>query len=161
MKRNILILFAASLVIWSCGKRQEENEAFTSSAEDQAMAEGLWDDIGEQADGSTETVEEGESSWNNCATLTIDTAGNPFPLSVTVDFGDGCEGRDGRIRKGRLHYTLTNWMRFEGGSHLCTPDAWIMALGTAMIKLLSPYGIKNARSTCDVRIKPDRRRPEA
>lgn len=118
MKRNILILFAASLIIWSCGKRQEENEAFTSSAEDQAMAEGLWDYIGEQADGSTETVEEGESSWNNCATLTIDTAGNPFPLSVTVDFGDGCEGRDGRIRKGRLHYTLTNWMRFEGSSHL-------------------------------------------
>ncbi len=62
MKRFIL-LFATIVFIIGCGKVKEENEAFTEVAEDYALAEGLWDDLGEQVEGSAENVEAKETTW--------------------------------------------------------------------------------------------------
>lgn len=114
----------------ACGRNNNENdkedEVLTETAEDQAMAEALWDDVGEQVDGSAEVVEEGEDEWEACAVITLDSAGNPFPLNVTVDFGDGCTGRDGRVRKGKLKYELTGWMRLAGSSLSVTPEDYFV-----------------------------------
>lgn len=116
MKRFIL-LFATIFFVISCGKVKEENEAFTEVAEDYALAEGLWDDLGEQVEGSAENVEAKETTWQTCAVITVDTIGSPFPLNITVDFGEtGCVGRDGKVRTGQINYTLSGWYREEGST---------------------------------------------
>ncbi|MDB4104024.1 hypothetical protein N9545_00695 [Salibacteraceae bacterium] len=113
--KKIILFIASAVLIVSCGKVKEENEAFTEIAEDYALAESLWDDLGEQVEGSAENVEAKDSTWQSCAIITVDTVGNPFPFSVTVDFGEiGCVGRDGKTRTGQISYTMTGWYREEG-----------------------------------------------
>lgn len=39
-----------------------------------------------------------------------------FPLQITIDFGDGCIGRDGRVRKGRIVIVYTGHLFLPGNS---------------------------------------------
>jgi len=140
------LAMVAMIALASCNKEnKEETEILEQTAEDQAMAGGLWDDIGEQAEGSSESVEAGESEYSSCAVITLDSAGSPFPLSVTVDFGDGCEGRDGRVRRGKLRYTLTGWMHLEGSSLSVSPDAYFV----------DDYGVEGTRSNTNMGLNGD------
>jgi len=43
----------------------------------------------------------------NCATITVTPNDSTYPKTVTIDFGDGCVGRDGKTRSGKivLHFT--------------------------------------------------------
>lgn len=45
-----------------------------------------------------------------CITITATplTEGSRFPLQVVIDFGEGCIGRDGRIRKGKIITVYSN-----------------------------------------------------
>lgn len=127
MNRIWLLGLMALFVLASCNKQnKEDDETLEITAEDQAMAEGAWDDVGEQSEGSSESAEAGENEWDACAVITVDSVGTPFPLAVTVDFGEGCTGRDGRVRRGKLRYTLTGWMRNEGSSLTITPEGYFV-----------------------------------
>lgn len=100
-------------------------EVFKDISEDQSVAQSLWDDLGAQVDGSSGNAELGDSVWSGCATITIDTLGTPFPLNITVDYGtEGCTGPGGRVRKGKLIYTLTGPYREAGSKTTTTPDAF-------------------------------------
>ncbi|WP_207512266.1 hypothetical protein [Longitalea luteola] len=39
-----------------------------------------------------------------------------FPLNITIDFGSGCVGRDGRVRKGRINIVYTGHLFISGNS---------------------------------------------
>jgi NOL1/NOP2/fmu family ribosome biogenesis protein len=126
MKRMLFLAAMTTLVLTACNRtNNEEEEVLAETAEDQALAEGIWDDVAEQSESSSESIETEDDEWTPCAVITVDTLGSPFPLRVTVDFGTtGCEGRDGKVRKGKLGYTLTGWMRLEGSSLTVSPEAY-------------------------------------
>ncbi|GEM_PF-130190 len=97
-----------------------EPDQSTTATEDQALAEALWNDVGEQADNSSqsEQVEEGRSGrelWMGCANITVTSTGDPFPLEVELDFGSSnCTGPDGRERRGIITYRMTDRYRTPG-----------------------------------------------
>jgi len=105
----ILLFAIVATGLLSCRKSQLNKD--TSAAEDNALALSLWDDVGKQVEGSSTSHEAGgpgTNKWNNCATMTLDSTSSEYPLTVTLDFGDeGCEGIDGRIRRGKLIYTIS------------------------------------------------------
>lgn len=43
----------------------------------------------------------------DCATITVTPNDSTYPKTVTIDFGDSCRGRDGKVRSGKivLHFT--------------------------------------------------------
>ncbi|MBK8611517.1 MAG: hypothetical protein IPL84_16650 [Chitinophagaceae bacterium] len=50
-----------------------------------------------------------------CYTITVvPNIPHVFPKTVTIDFGDGCLGRDGKFRKGKIVSIYTNPMRVPG-----------------------------------------------
>lgn len=117
------------MVAVSCKKDAEEDEdemeeeVLTTSAEDQALAQNMFDDLGSQTEGSSESAEQEDSTWSNCATITVEAQGSPWPYKITVDFGDeNCTGRDGKERRGKLIYTITDWYRNTGSVIEVTPE---------------------------------------
>jgi hypothetical protein len=106
-------------------EEEKETTVLQDISTDQALARTLFNDMGNQVDGSTYNAEAGDSVWNSCAELTIDTLGDPFPLEVTLDFGtEGCTGRDGKVRKGKLIYNLSAPYRETGSITTTTPDEY-------------------------------------
>jgi len=56
-----------------------------------------------------------DSSFNyDCATVNIVKKGDNPTGNVTVDFGPGCVGADGRMRKGIIKWTYTNRIKIPG-----------------------------------------------
>ncbi|MFZ1857951.1 MAG: hypothetical protein WAU29_11355, partial [Chitinophagaceae bacterium] len=43
----------------------------------------------------------------DCADITVSPNDSTYPKTVTIDFGDSCRGRDGKVRRGKivLHFT--------------------------------------------------------
>jgi hypothetical protein len=50
----------------------------------------------------------------HCATVTVVPNDNTYPKTITVDFGDGCLGADGKFRKGAIITHLTGPIRRSG-----------------------------------------------
>ena len=50
----------------------------------------------------------------DCATLTVSPNDSTYPKTVTLDFGDSCRGRDGKVRKGKLSLHFTGPIRRPG-----------------------------------------------
>jgi hypothetical protein len=123
--------FLFAVVLYSCQKEdglsnsQEvtEQEAVTYS-EESSEAEASFDDVADVA--MTAADEEGNASEygengrgffptfsalreivGDCATVTVTPNDSTYPKTVTIDFGDGCWGHDGKFRKGAivLHFT--------------------------------------------------------
>lgn len=63
---------------------------------------------------------------NRCFTVTYTqlAAPNRFPLKVVLDFGTGCPGRDGRIRKGKVVTIYTGPLFIPGNSTTTTFDGY-------------------------------------
>lgn len=47
-----------------------------------------------------------------------------FPLQITIDFGSGCTGRDGRTRKGKIIIVYTGHLSIPGNSATATFDGY-------------------------------------
>lgn len=50
----------------------------------------------------------------DCATITVTPNDSTYPKTVTIDFGDSCRGRDGKVRKGKLVLHFTGPVRRPG-----------------------------------------------
>jgi hypothetical protein len=121
--RYSYLFIAAALLFASCETAQLNRETITT--EDNDIAENLFEDIQLSVDDNAKAVSD---------TSAVDSTGNvldstgmcpeiswspewvgwvnffKFPKTVTVDFGeDGCEGRDGKFRKGIVTGTFSNW----------------------------------------------------
>jgi|CXWL01.1.fsa_nt_gi hypothetical protein len=50
----------------------------------------------------------------DCATITVTPNDSTYPKTVTIDFGDSCRGRDGKVRSGKLVLHFTGPLRRPG-----------------------------------------------
>lgn len=131
-----LFMFAA--VLFSCQKEfssanQEAvtEEQATAYSEESSQAEASFDDAADLA--TTAADEEGNASEygingrgffpsftelrasiGDCATITVSPNDSTYPKTITIDFGDSCVGRDGKLRSGAIVLHLTAPLRRPG-----------------------------------------------
>lgn len=129
---TIVFIFA------SCSKNNEQStqtaqQSLTqASLEADAEGEIVYDDVFNNVMGVNSTVAIGgtgvfeaansgqpgtlEPATPPCFTLGVEFLGNPdnFPVKVTIDFGTGCLGKDGRTRKGKIITVYTGHMILAG-----------------------------------------------
>lgn len=114
----IALVLAAGVT--SCKKSKEKKNS-TEVAEDNAVAESAFSDVFNQTDkaaltaGANRLAGGAESLNDSCAVITLnpDSTG-AFPKTLTIDFGTGCTGADGKVRKGKIIATLTGKYREAG-----------------------------------------------
>ena len=142
------VLFTLALTINSCKKEvsndylspQEEEQASLDMTESDAEAENAFNDVFDNVMGANNDVGmEGTGVFgrmNNtfsaetaridsllrCFTVTITqmTVGSAFPIRIVLDFGNGCLGRDGHTRYGKIITIYTNRLITPGASATTT-----------------------------------------
>ncbi|MEO8761638.1 MAG: hypothetical protein ABI388_09435 [Bacteroidia bacterium] len=129
-KKIIITSFAlavlSSALLFSSCKKKEKDDNDTSAAEDHTMVETHTNDItniGEQASyGSMTTYKLGqqqqESIYSTCATITTYAVNNMDSDTLTVNFGTGCIGADGRTRSGILQYIYTAGFHYRDSGNV-------------------------------------------
>jgi hypothetical protein len=161
-------VFATVAFLFSCKKEASvthagntitEEEAATYSDES-AQVDGSFDDIsdiGMTAADADNTATFGRTdrdyhpdfadvraSIGLCATITISPNDNTYPKTITIDFGDGCVGLDGKLRSGKIILNLTAPLRKPGSVLSITLDDFyinkIHIEGTKTITNLSENG---------------------
>lgn len=112
-------LLALSISVFSCKKDNEEADTFSSDIQ-VAKDENIADNEGEDIAGIQEEIMSKNNvnfgrivtsdtfNYENCAVVTIIRKTETSPGTVTVDFGSGCIGNDGRTRKGKIIWTYTD-----------------------------------------------------
>lgn len=146
------VFFILALFISSCKKEvsndnlsaQEEEQASMTMSESDAEAEIVFNDVFDNVMGANNDVGmEGTGifgrsnnafsletartdSLTRCFSVTITqiTAGSVFPLRIVLDFGNGCLGRDGHTRYGKIITTYTNRLIVPGASATTTFDGF-------------------------------------
>jgi len=118
----ITITAFSFLFTTSCNKNTDTSIDETSTAQDNALAETLFEEVSNISDeaydlGSTNlksTDGGGERLiLSECATVTLDTTA--FPRILTIDFGEeNCLCNDGRYRRGKIIITFTGRYRQTG-----------------------------------------------
>lgn len=101
------------------------DEGFTEkilfTSEDQSTAENYFQDAEDQEDLAIET-RDGGGTFAGCPTVTVEPDDATFPRTITIDFGGGCEGPNGRIRKGKIIVTQSDAIWVEGSVRTATFD---------------------------------------
>ncbi|HJS55861.1 MAG TPA: hypothetical protein VJ765_15010 [Chitinophagaceae bacterium] len=132
----IIIMFASML--FSCQKDLSSGnnelvteEQATAYSEESSMAEASFDDAEDIA--VTAADEEGNASEfgingrnfnplfielrasiGDCVNITVTPNDSTYPKTITIDFGNGCLGRDGKFRSGAIVIHLTAPLRRPG-----------------------------------------------
>jgi hypothetical protein len=132
----LFILFG--VVLFSCQKELSSNnstlvteEQASAYSEESTIAEAGFDDAEDIA--QTAADEEGNASEygingrgfhplftelrgaiGDCATITVSPNDSTYPKTITIDFGDSCVGRDGKLRSGAIIIHLTAPLRRPG-----------------------------------------------
>jgi hypothetical protein len=130
----LTILTAA--VLFSCQKENSLSDPLTeeqasSYSEESSVAEASFDDVADLA--QTAADEEGNASEygingrnfaptfadlrntiGDCPVITVSPNDSTYPKTITIDFGDSCKGRDGKVRSGAIVIHLTAPLRRPG-----------------------------------------------
>ena len=129
MKRSFKFLSTLALVLFivtACQEQSENPNQLTATdvslAENEAIAESTFEDIDDIAYESLLLFESGgriadsEDSPIHCATKTHDKENK----IITIDYGDGCTGRHGRERSGKIIINYTDRKFVPGAVHTLT-----------------------------------------
>lgn len=149
MRLPVALIMAGSLLFTSCKKdpaatdeptEAEINQSFDAALSSQLTTEQFNDvlnislgvqeaDAGEEigiGSGAGILYKPGDGSTtlgpnpDRCFTVTVvPKVRHEFPKTVTIDFGDGCEGLDGKVRKGKIVVIYTG-PAFVPGSKVST-----------------------------------------
>lgn len=110
-----VLMMAATFTLTSC-RKDNDNDKDTSGAEDNALADKSFEDMGQMSDeaakGGSGTFKLGgnDGIMSNCATVTHDTALN----TIVIDFGaTNCLCNDGRYRRGKIYVSYSNTTKPE------------------------------------------------
>ena len=137
---------------------REETENLTLATEEDATTDlifteiheqelGMLDDIGMPGIGLND-VQVGLDTAGRCLKVTITPRdAGVFPKTIIYDYGTGCQGRDGRIRKGKMITVYSNPMFIPGATAVTTFDGFFVD----GIKVQGKHTTKN-NSTSSVRI---------
>lgn len=124
------------ILLFSCQKdvttqsAVSEEQASTLS-EESTLAEASFDDVADLAQTAADEEDnaseygingrgyfpqftELRASIGDCATITVSPNDSSFPKTITIDFGNGCLGRDGKYRSGAIIIHLTAPLRRPG-----------------------------------------------
>jgi len=109
-----LFLFTfLSITVISCRKDDREKDTETFSSVDNSEAETSFADVFNQLDAVADTVSGLRAT--GCAIVTLSPADTiNFPKTLTIDFGTGCTGSDGIVRKGKITAKFTGKYRKTG-----------------------------------------------
>ena len=126
--KYFMVVATIGMLFTSCRKKEDEKDTDTSSASDNALAEGTYNDVNniadEAASGSlssylTPTVSDEKSIMSTCATITNDTTVTPRLL--TIDFGPtNCMCSDGRNRRGKINVSYNGQYKDSASTHTIT-----------------------------------------
>jgi hypothetical protein len=111
-------IFTATMAFSSCQKEKSDNDLTT--ANNQAFADESYNDVTNIADEAALTgtvsykTDDENSLLAGCATVTRDSVS--VPRVVTIDFGAGCTGIDGKTRKGIIVVTYDGRYRDAGST---------------------------------------------
>jgi hypothetical protein len=142
VKSIALLLLLSTLVFTSCKKEssvasKEEIAATVEASENDAAAEGEFNDVYDNVTsingGDNLGLVDGagifgrEDSVGRCFTVTVTpTTPGVFPKTVTIDFGTGCTGRDGKTRSGKIISVFTGRLAEPGNSVTTTFDNYMV-----------------------------------
>ncbi|MGV3766848.1 MAG: hypothetical protein ACO1NW_12025 [Chitinophagaceae bacterium] len=136
--RGVLAAATLSLLFVSCDKNPiakilEEKEATVLSAETDVTAEAAFDDVFDNVMGVNDEVGMAGTGafgrvnepWH-CYTVTATKLDEPrnFPLKIVVDFGAGCTGKNGVLRKGKIITTYSNRLTVNGATAVTTFEGY-------------------------------------
>lgn len=149
-KSTLAFLLLGALTFTSCKKESStvsDEAAVEASTESNSEAEAAYDDVFDNTMGiGVEAGEDlgitgsvgvfgrmengnyaGRVDSNRCFTITVvpQTPG-VFPKTVTMDFGAGCLGRDGKLRKGKIITVFTGKMKIPGSKATTTFDGYMV-----------------------------------
>jgi len=117
-----LFIAASGLIIAGCNKEvnlesatPEESATLTELTVDDAAADEIFTEIHEQELGVLDDIGMPDIGLNNETEINQDSVGNrcftvtitprvltAFPKTVIINYGNGCKGRDGKTRKGKI-----------------------------------------------------------
>ena len=116
MKKVNLIFVALTFISFavlmsSCKKEETTQPADTAAAEDNSLAEGIFDNVSVMADEAYALSTNGPRAvddsivFGGCVTITLDTT--VMPRILTIDFGEeNCLCLDGKYRRGKIIVTF-------------------------------------------------------
>ena len=147
-KSTLAFLLLGALTFTSCKKESStasDETATVESTESNSEAEAAYDDVFDNTMGiGVESGEDlgitgsvgvfgrmesgsytGRIDSNRCFTVTVvpQTPG-VFPKTVTINFGAGCLGRDGKLRKGKIITVFTGKMKIPGSKATTTFEGY-------------------------------------
>lgn len=147
MKNRFLILLCAAfftMLIWSCNKEasldpQDVSEEMTVMEDFENEMDALAD-----AEAFNFTEEVPVETRNDCAVVTTTKPRGEFPNTITIDFGDGCEGDYGRVRKGKIIINISDNMKNTGAVRTITfEDFFIDDVAITGSRTLTNTGLNN------------------
>lgn len=130
--KNLLLLAFLLLILGSCQKNTSPitTEEF-NIADDEAVLEAIFDDAFSSADLASQMLDvysKSASTKNaivtladSCPLVTVDLS-DEMVKTITIDYGDGCEGFFDRVRSGKIIIALTGPRKEVGSSRTLTFD---------------------------------------
>lgn len=111
---SFLLITITALIFVSCDKEQE-NSPVVSTVQDDAIAEVIFENIFAEVEDATGAMEvilysglKKSEEVVICKTITVEHPNDStiWPRTITVDYGDGCTGPNGVVRKGKIVITV-------------------------------------------------------
>ncbi|HEU4553327.1 MAG TPA: hypothetical protein VFS25_10855 [Chitinophaga sp.] len=175
----VVILIAVATIFFACSKNNEatpttdqnDNQAIAAAAYE-AQASTLYDDLfdvalavgdeqGLASDARKAPHGPGSFKLGSGYTVTIDNViPGVFPKTITLDFGSGCTGTDGRVRAGKMNIVISGYIMMPGTKITITLDGYSVSeiglAGTKVIENKSAGNVfKYSTSVTDGRITLD------
>lgn len=128
MKKQLLLMTALTCLVVLFSACDKDNDVvvenapeFVTDAAELTYAEHLTTDVEETADEATiAPPPPGQETLLSCADISAEEERGVFPNTITIDFGEGCEGRDGKVRSGKLIVTISDSLHNEGATRTVT-----------------------------------------
>ncbi|MBI3136017.1 MAG: hypothetical protein HYZ14_15170 [Bacteroidetes bacterium] len=124
-RKGMVALTIAMAGLTACNKETQQEEDNTAVAEDVVVSSRESEEImPEELYSVTTCTYDWPEMIGDCAVVTESSV--EFPKTVTIDFGDGCTGPNGRTKKGKIIIDISNDIRVEGTTRVLTfEDFWI------------------------------------
>ena len=114
ISRLFVLLTMLTCLFTACEKDSNEvlntemESLVLKTAEDLTASDNLFDDVSLQVDAQVEEAfSNGKTGDNECVVRTWEFDKGTFPNTLTIDYGDGCTGPNGRTRSGKIIVQLS------------------------------------------------------